>query len=267
MNSDYQSEYLHPYFHYHGMNKIKAGKGYYNGHPLGVLSGPCIECEGEIISLKINTSRKGMECTSEKVCNTCGLIYDGAFQILGKQEQEYHTRPYTSHEQWLEEMKKQETRQGNPEDIAIECELEEHETGHRKQTEDDYTYGETETRYKNINDINIRLNLAIDRLASTNESKKQPWQDWKDAQYKDLVDDYAMELGLLKYQIADVKWIIDHRYNMFDTRYKMEDIIYHICLYMKVLQLSRKATGILKEARLQGRYNRTLYHLVKAKLS
>jgi hypothetical protein len=75
-------------FHYHGMNKIKAGKGYRDGKALGVKEGKCKYCHGTIIRLRMNISNKGFECTSELVCDKCGTVYNMPYMILGKQDVE-----------------------------------------------------------------------------------------------------------------------------------------------------------------------------------
>ena len=156
-------------FHYHGMNKIKAGKGYRDGRPVGVISGPCPECNGQIISIKINTSRKGMECTSEKVCDTCGLIQPSAFAVIDKIEPEYHTRHYDTHEEWLE----QSQAIGLTDEIDINLEYTAQEMGHRPNT-GEIDYPESNPIFQNINDRNPRLEKAIQRLNKTNESKRHP---------------------------------------------------------------------------------------------
>ena len=83
MKDEYSGEYLPKPYHYHGMSKIKAGKGYRHGNPLGILGGPCKieDCTGTIISLKMNISARGFETTSEKVCDTCGTIYPSPYQL------------------------------------------------------------------------------------------------------------------------------------------------------------------------------------------
>lgn len=83
MKSDEFTDVMLPkYFWYHGMNKIKAGKGYMDGKPLGVIGDNCTECDGLIIKLQMNTSSKGFETTSESVCDKCGLVEGGPFMVM-----------------------------------------------------------------------------------------------------------------------------------------------------------------------------------------
>jgi hypothetical protein len=99
------SEYLPKNYWYPGMNKGKAGKGYRNDIPLGILGGPCEgswinpKCTGTIISLKMNISSRGFETTSEKVCETCGALYPSPYQLGGgvtpdkpPKRKKYHTK-------------------------------------------------------------------------------------------------------------------------------------------------------------------------------
>lgn len=227
MKSDEWTDVLLPkYFHYHGMNKIKAGKGYRDGHPVGPLSGPCPECDGTIVSVKMNTSRKGFETTAEKVCNKCGLVIPGAFQVLEPKD-DYTARPYDTHESWVAAMTPSPK---SNEDVAWDAELYEHINGVRMNTKDNVGYGQHDSvTYANENHRNPRLGLAINRLAATPASIKQPMQDWRIKQYHDQADDYINMLQLNKVVAADVHYYIDHN-KMYMGRYKADEIIYHLCL-------------------------------------
>jgi hypothetical protein len=248
MKTGQGSEYLPIHFWYPGMNKIKAGKGYRDGRPLGVLSGPCPECTGTIISIKINTSRKGMECTSEKVCDTCGLVQDGA--VIGKHEQQYHTPHFGSHEEWLE--RSQAT--GELDDCDNNLEYQAQQTGQRPNT-DDIDYPDENNIFTNINDRNPRLEQAIKRLNKTNQSKKQPMQQWRIQQYHDTADDYINMLDINKYDALDIHYIIDHMGTLSKLPYKIDEVIYHIALLIGH-----------KDLRKYRDHNKKLYNLLTDRL-
>lgn len=226
MNSDYQSEYLPPHFWYHGMNKIKAGKGYRDGRPVGPLSGPCPECDGTIISVKMNTSAKGFETTNEKVCDKCGLVIPGAFQVLEPKNDNYKSKPFDTHEQWVKQMKPSDK---SNDDVAWDAELYEHINGVRMNTSDDVGYGGPRLEYNNRFDHNKRVAKAIWRLNKTPQSMKISSSDRNIHKYHELADDYIHMLQLNKVVAADIHWYIDHN-KMYMGRYKVEDIVYHLCL-------------------------------------
>ena len=163
MKSDSFTDVMLPlYFHYHGMNKIKAGKGYRDGHPIGVIGGRCPECDGHMISIKMNTSSKGFETTSEKVCDTCGLVQPGAFQVL-EPHPPYKSRPYQSHEEWIKYNCMDTIRD---DDVAWDAESYVHATGGRLNTSDNYTVtGGDEIGFNNEHHTNPRLGKAIQRLS------------------------------------------------------------------------------------------------------
>lgn len=247
-------------FWYDGMFKVKAGKGYLDlkggSRVVGPLSGPCSECDGTVVSIKMNTSSKGFETTSEKVCNKCGLVVPGAFQVL-ESKPDYKSKYYATHEEWMEDMKP--SHKSN-EDVAWDNELYEHKTGKRPNTSDDVGYGGAKfgDQFANINDdYPPRMRLAISRLAKTPASIKMDKQEWRKREYHTIADDYIHMLELNKLDAADVHWHIDNHGVTQLTRYgkaNVDDLIYHLCiLYGKVDK--RKCVG----------YNKYLYDLLQDK--
>ena len=219
---------------------VKAGKGYRDGKPIGPIGGKCKECDGNVISIKMNTSARGFETTSEKVCDTCGLVVPGAFQVLEPQPP-YKSRYYDTHADWVAAMKP------DPDMDDVDAWLE----------NGIHLYGGSYEPYEYANqwDKNKRLIQAEKRLASTNQSKYMPMKVWRDREYEFLVDDYAHTLDLLPYQIVDVKYIIDHQKTLSKFPYKMEDIIYNLCLIIGK-----------KDLRKYKNYNKNLYDLLIERL-
>ena len=74
-----------------------------------------------------------------------------------------------------------------------------------------------------------RLRKAEERLSKTNASKNQPMQMWRISEYHKDADNYGALLGLPLYQMVDVHYFIDNN-KMTMGRYKVDDILYHLCL-------------------------------------
>ena len=271
---DNRSEFIRPYneryflgsdlnpslpknYHYSGMYKVKAGKGYRrDGHPVGVMGHKCEECDGTIISLQMNTSSRGFETTSEKVCNKCGLTYPGSFQILEKKDTDYHSKYSDTHEEWVEQNKPT----FDLDDVDMELERWANWNGKRNDSDTDDTTihfpGDESGGPKYINPRYAkRLKDARGRLDNVPASKKMPMKAWREREYNDMVDDYAHELGLNKLDVADVKYYIKHLNDIAKWPYKMEDVIYTMCLVVAKRDL-RKYRGV----------NRRLYDLLTDRL-
>lgn len=271
--------YLPYNFHYYGMDKLKGGKGYKkDGTPIGIIGGPCPECEGTIINLQINTSSRGMETTSEKVCDMCGLIIDGAFNISRhkyepfelREQPDYHTRPFDTHEDWLERMKELDSRQGNPEDIAVETEIYTHVTGHRP--DDDTVIEGNGSGYKEHGIGNQDENLARalglkTKNAANYGNKHKDVQEYRKKQYYDYIDICKSTLHMHRGQVAEARYIIDNEPSLMKLPYPYEDIIYHMCLRLRLLGMGRKGTKLMNSERLGDRYNKTVYSAVRSKLN
>lgn len=162
---DNESSYLPTQFRYDGYKKIKGGKGYRNGKPIGIQDVPCdaeytlhkqftylgkqynyelpYKCNGTIISLQMNTSSKGFETTSEKACDTCGKISLGSFIVI---DNPYSAdlniiNRWTDHTSWIKDMQKESPNTINKEGISTETETYEHITGRRLNTDDNHYYG------------------------------------------------------------------------------------------------------------------------------
>lgn len=246
MNSDYNSAYLPKAFHYYGMNKIKAGKGYRDGVPLGRIGGPCDECGTPVISIQMNTSSKGMECTSEKVCPSCGLVHQGAFAVLQRYETKYTSKSYDTHEAWLIDAKKSET--GNYEDIDANCEAWALYNGKREMTDDDVSYGgNRESDNKSFSNRATNKNY-INAIRRLNDNKEIPGNVMREYEYVDIAKDYANELGMNKAQLDEVLGLLKIRKNIFNTRYSMDLIILALCITIYTRKMPNISRGrILKE--------------------
>lgn len=274
----YTSEYSHgnpsylPYnFHYYGMDKVKGGKGYKkDGTPIGIIGSPCTECEGTIINVQMNTSSRGMETTCEKVCNTCGLVHDGPFLVLGKIEKEYHTKPYDTHEEWIEQMKKLEEMQGNPDDISLETEMFEHMTGHRPGDDTEIEIGPSGFKEFGVTNPDEKLarQLGLKTKNAANYGRPDK-KEWRQKQYYDYIDICKSELHMNWGQSAEVRYLIDtYGLNYFHRQESYEDIIYHICLVVMSDSIPyQRMGGMLKKLQSTGRYNKTLYTVVAAKVN
>lgn len=243
--------YLPKDAHYYGMKKLKGGKGYDTyGHPQGIIGGPCPECTGTIINLQMNTSRKGMECTSEKVCDTCGLIIDGAFAIYRhkfepyyiREPKEYHTHPFNTHQEWLERMKELENPMGNPDDIALDAEMFAHVSGNRmndNQADGDEALGHyghdfqiagNNDRYTQQKQLYKQLGLKTQNPETSNRSSAETMQ-WKHKRQMDYVDICKTMLCMNKTQVQEVKYIIDTKgVAYFHRKLSYETIILTICI-------------------------------------
>lgn len=242
----YKSDYSHnnysylPYnYHYYGMDKVKGGKGYKkDGTPIGIIGGPCIECDGTVINVQMNTSSRGMETTAEKVCNTCGLVQNGPFMVLGKIEQDYHTKPYDTHEEWIEQMKLLEERQGNPEDIAIETELFQHQMGFRPGDDTEITMTAHEGHAKGNNDkydeqkqLYKALKLKTDKPEYWDRGSNEVMK-YKLKRQMDYVDICKSMLCMNSIQVMDVKYLIDkYGTQYFHRRAPYEEIILALCIH------------------------------------
>lgn len=275
--------YLPKNAHYYGMDKIKGGKGYKkDGKPIGILGGKCPECEGTIIKLQMNTSRKGMECTSEKVCDTCGIVVDTAYIVLNKIEKEYHSLTFKTHEDWVEYAKEQDKKGQTGDILEGTCAATESfahifgrrmndfeadgdsgslgkgSTFHLKGNND--KYGEQKTLYKQLG---MKTNLAEYWNRGSEDVLKH-----RHKQYEDYIGVCKSILGMHNGQVEEVKYIIYNEPNILNiSRYSFEDIIFHICVYVKLLGMGRKGTRMMNTIRLEEQYNSTLYKVIRDKLN
>lgn len=247
----YQSDYSHgnysylPYNnHYYGMDKIKGGKGYKkDGTPIGIIKGKCKECDGTVISVTMNTSSKGFETSNEKVCDTCGLVVAGPYQVLDIEEQIYHTKPTTSHEEWVEIAKMSEQRDFEYfTDVAWDTEIYEHINGTRMSGDTGMAVdilhngasGEvcldapSRNQYKNDLARDLKLNNWKSEHwgRGTEERMKH-----KHMQQMDYLDICKTMLGMHRGQVEEVKYILDtYGTKHFHRQASYEDIILCICL-------------------------------------
>lgn len=251
--------YLPPHFWYNGMHKVKAGKGYRDGRPIGVIGGPCDDCGSDTISIKMNTSSKGFETTSERVCKECGLVHPTSFQVIEKRK-EYKSKYYDTYDAWLEDMKTEPSYDDTGYDSKHEYNMQ--LAGRR----DGLIYAPGGYNVYGLS--HKRLALAIRRLADTPASIKQPMKSWRQNQYHEIADDYIHELELNKLDAADVHYYIDNRDTLFKMDYKVEDIILCICIYVQFLSLSKQKRGglMFKYCSLYGDI-KTLYSLIVQKLN
>lgn len=259
-NTKQGSEYLPKHFWYPGMNKAKAGKGYRDGKPVGTLGMQCQECEGTVINIRIcygmgsegdeSDAKNVMETTTEKVCDTCGLVYQGAYQTLDRYDDHYTTVPFDGHEVWKERMIELQKAQDSIEDIDSYAEV-----GQQLLSSLDDNGRIIQTNPVTVNQSTIRLYKAMKRLSKTPQSMKISRTKRRTYQYHLIADDYIHILELNKLDAKDVHYVIEHRKNTLNTRYKMEDIIYHICLIVGN-----------KDLRKYPEYNRSIYNLLTDRL-
>ena len=251
-------------YHYSSMYKIKAGKGYRrDGHPVGVIGHQCPECEGHIISIQMCTSSRGFTTTSEKVCDTCGLIIPGSFQILEKIDEPYRGKYSKTHEEWIE----QNTPDLDYDDVDSQLEASANYNGHRENTDDAEGYGDEYVSNHVNKDYAKRIQDAMYRLAAVPQSMHISSSLRNKHKHMLLVDDYAHELEMLPYQVADVKWIINHYPSILKMPYKIEKVLYNLCLYIRILGMGRKGTGIVNKARLVEEYDSTIYKTMRSTLN
>jgi hypothetical protein len=271
MNSDFKSQYLKPEFHYYGMNKGKLGKGYRDGVPLGRLGGKCDECDGTVIAIQMNTSRKGMECSSEKVCDTCGLVHQGAFTVLQRYFSDYSGKSYGTHDAWVEDMKKSEI--GHFDDIDPTLEYWCNWNGKRPNNGDVVHYGDGDakrppkTHYVNKK-YKQRLRDAEERLDKTNQSKNVPRDITRMNNYVRTLNDYSAEIGMMKHQREEAEYIVRNNNGLFNIPYKVDDIIYAICLEVYTSKMSKQMKGgiMRKFGSSKGRMKQ-LQALIRTKIS
>lgn len=295
----YTSEYSHnnpsylPYNnHYYGMDKIKGGKGYKkDGKPIGILGGKCPECKGNIIKLQMNTSRKGMECTSEKVCDTCGLIMDTAYIVLNKIEQEYHSLTFKTHEDWIEYAKEQEQKGQTGDILEGTCAATEsfaHVTGERMNAagddgrndgiadHDSGIWGkgssmETDAYRRNHYHEDLARALKLNNWNAENWGRdSEGVLKHRHKQYEDYIGVCKSIMGMHNGQVEEVKYIIETEPNILNIqRYSYEDIISHICLVVMSTSYNnyRKWNAFIARYSIGNRYNKTLFNAVAAKLN
>lgn len=289
-------------YDFYGKNStfFKGGKGYLsNGKPQGVLKQKCTEysltekiqtpfglipkrCDGNIIAIKITTNNKGFCTTSEEVCEKCGKLHNTAFQVINKSRQKYSTMEFTTHNVWLEEMKKSEM--GNPEDISLDNEMFVHAKGRRLNTTDNYYYGSPgkdesgnfksqKKYYQNVTDKKKKLakDLGLNTWKSEFSNRdSEEVKQWKRRQYYNYVDVCKSRLEMTKGQAEEVRYIIDKQgLNYYNNKGQAdyEEIILTICLYVKTrpLNFQRKGTLLSKFFRIDSNLKH-LYPVVKQKI-
>jgi hypothetical protein len=188
-----------------------------------------------------------------------------------------YTAYYGTHELWLEDNKPE----GNPEDVASDVEQFTHIAGRRPNTVDNWYYGQpgkdeaissmkksdAKTMNEYEDDMHRQLGLkSKDKLGV----RADQWNRGADEvlkhrlnQYYDYIGICKSMLGLNKQQEDEVKHIIKTRPNILNiSRYSYEDIIYHICLRVRLLGMGRKGTSLMNTVRLGDLYNKTLYSLI-----
>ena len=212
-------------YHYSSMWKIKAGKGYRrDGHPVGVIGHQCPECTGHIISIQMCTSSRGFTTTSEKVCDTCGLIVPGSFQILEKIDEPYRGRHTETHEEWIQ----QNTPDLNYDDVDAELEWSSSLNGYRPNTEDAKGYGEKQTTHY----VNPKYAERIEKLEW--KYKHTPMKTWRELEYIGKINGIGEQIGISRYHIIILSEMVEkHGIKYFNRRLSYEEIITQMCLYFK----------------------------------
>jgi hypothetical protein len=253
------------------MNEIKAGHGYRSGRPIGVESGPCQNenCDGTIITLRINTDIKGFETSTEKVCNICGRIYPMSSQIIGKPPIKYEMNKWNTHNEWKTAM--MQSQKGPDIDEGIDNHLEAscNYNGDRPNKKDlEGVYFSFNSRYVNKNYEN-ELKVIEKRLNNTNASKNVPRDITRLNNYFEIVEDYTHKWGMMKFQEEDAKFIIKNEGNgLSKIDRAMEDIILCVCLYVMSKSVSNGRMAVLKrQTPMWNEQYKTLYGLIRDKLN
>lgn len=278
-------------YHYDGMSKAKAGKGYKDPKTgderlMGVENGPCKEkdCDGTIISIQMNTSSYGFETCSEKVCNKCGMTYPGSFQVLEAKPPQGKSRHYETHEEWVKAMKPCPQRDfENHTDVAWGNEMYAHMTGKRPE-------GEESDEVAPILREGVFIGGAKERIYDDEklykalglESKRQYGQHaenwgrspekrdlWRRQQHMDQVMINASWLGMTKGQVNEVKYIIDeHGVEAYGGHHRYEDVILCLCVYVQSKTVNNARMSVIKrQIPAWNKQYKKLYSLIVQKLN
>jgi hypothetical protein len=259
---------------------IKAGKGYRDGRPVGIVGRDCDECGEPIISIRMASGQKGQQCTSENVCSGCGLVYQGSFAILDKYEDDYKTKEFESHKDWLAQMKQEPHDYMS--DIDISNEYMASIEGKRESEGDDVGYGHGgiqnkpkpkkhrgitfKTRDGKIVDSKERYNLANNRTSKTCETYRMSNKDYSKKKCLDFIDylynyfsNYAVPIKDYKLMLEDAQLIVEKAadidvkgISIFHRNASREEIIASILLWRASKTLGRKVAGLRSEMIKQG---------------
>ncbi len=276
---------------------IKAGKGYRDGIPYGVIGRDCDECRTPIVSIKMATSQKGMQCTSESVCPACGLIHQGPFAILDRYEDDYRTNEFESHDDWLAQMKKEPCHLDSDIDEGLEYGAS--FSGNREGSSTDHEYGgwvatnweEKTTNYSGANtntNINTggrspsadRLLKAEGRLRNTPQSKRLTEREKRKIKYLIFLNELKQYLNESKVHVSDLNMIMedveliitsvmklkDKGLSYFHSKAKNEEIITSIFMWRLNKSIGRKIISIRKILTKEGLFNPDKHGIIKPKL-
>lgn len=107
------------------------------------------------------------------------------------------------------------------------------------------------TSYESSNKSTGRLKAAMSRESRVGAMRHTPMKIWVELQYKELIMDYAHEIGMNTIQIEEVEYIMKNRGSDFDTRYKMEDILFCICVAKCIETLDDEDIDYMLTTKLQ----------------
>jgi hypothetical protein len=271
--------YLSPNFQYYGFQKVKAGKGYKDGKPYGVESGECQneDCEGTIITLKINSSSKGMETSTEKVCNCCGRVYGLGFHILTEKVEQSHIHEWHTHKDWKRSMQTTQCKpQMENEGTALSTELYQHLTGHRPGFDTEINLSSTSFKSidaKNRNNYQkqltkkLKLNYKNSVIWDTNTTT--PHEEWIKKQYANQISCCESQLQVYKGRLDEVKEFVEKygvTYYTSKGKATSENVImcYGLILMGKTMTFQAKGTLLSKMFRTNP-ILKTLYPIVNEK--
>lgn len=280
--------YLNKNFHYKNMSSAKCGKGYReDGHPIGVLSGKCKKegCEGDIITLQMNTSSKGFTTNSERVCLVCGRVYNLGFQILGStpeinvdptkwqvnEEADEFTKK-AKHDLWKKDMQESQSNpEVEPEDPGAYSTIlpSEDKIWTNKEIKQYTTTGSLPLSKRQLNKKIYKSGslLALKRALKYTTTMK----DFRTEHYIELIGAVESQyLDMSALQIERAEKIIENRGNLFKLNKPVEDIVFCICLYVLSLDMDyRKFNALLGRTIRNSRVTfdlKTLYPTVREKL-
>lgn len=190
---------------------IKAGKGYRDGIPVGIIGRECDECGAPIISIRMASGQKGQQCTSENVCSGCGLVYQGAFAILDRYKEDYTTNEFKSHEDWVAQMKREPRDYMSDVDDSLEYVAS--VTGMRELTPDDVGYSNQGIGKR----LKTKESKGADVLTSANTLKGPSEQAYYDSKGRTDNTPQSFRMSNRAYARKQCLDLIDYLYNYFSN--------------------------------------------------
>lgn len=266
----------------------KFGKGYTsNGSPKGVKKQKCNgysltekiqtihglipkKCDGTIIAVKITVNNKGFSSTSEEVCNKCGKVNQTLFQVINIKQSKYNTSAFTSHDDWLNQMKEAQAQEHELpfENYTVNEEydnIDENTSGNTNQ--DVFPTAYSSTKYKK--ELAKELGLHSWKSEFWNRSNEETMK-WKMRQYYNYIECCKNDLELHQNHVKEVKYLLSlHGIDYYDKRGKVpyEEVIICMCIYVKNKgNKQQKIARQIQEYERQKLLKKGLYSIVKQEI-